>query len=293
MRVAVITGGLDAEREVSMSSAKNIQEVLGLPNSDVFLYPDEIEKFLIQKDKFNIVIPVIHGAGGEDGSLQLLLDQENVRYIFSDPMQHAECFNKKNAKERLQGAQVLSPQTYSRDQLVQGSNVKYPIIAKPASGGSSVGLYIFNNQVDFLNTDIEEGYLFEQYISGREFTIGVVDTPEGVQVLPVMEAKKESQVFDFNQKYSDAAADIEIFPESLDPALEKNLHQIGLLIHEYFQLKDISRTDVIVNDLGDVYFLEVNTIPGMTKKSWIPKMLERDNISFRELLTYWINKKPE
>lgn len=284
MNIAIISGGTGPERGVSISSAEHVFKNINFAEAKIFIYPEEYEKFTETVDDFNIVIPVIHGENGEDGEIQKKLDNLNIPYLFSKLNVHQKCFNKSICKMHVADLGITVPKTYTKDSL---KNVIFPIIAKPISSGSSIDLHFIQNQRDLDSLGFLEDYIYEQHISGREFTIGVVETDSGIQVLPIMEAKTNKAVFNYTDKYSDMAAEIEVFPTELAVALEQELKNLAEKVHISLGLRHLSRTDVIVSDSGEIYFLEVNTIPGMTEKSWIPKMIKKTGLGFSEVLGFW------
>lgn len=290
MNIAIITGGTGSENDVSFRSAEYILKNINFAKITTFDYPKEYKKFLDNINDFDIVIPIIHGEGGEDGKIQEKLDGLNVSYLFSKPEAHKKCFDKFFCKNEVSKIGILSPKTYTKDSL---KNTVFPLIAKPISGGSSINLHFIENQQNLDGLGFSDDYIYEQYISGREFTIGVIESKSGLQVLPIMEVKTNKAVFNYDDKYSDAADDIEIFPIDLSMELECELKNLAEKVHKKLGLRHISRTDVIVSNSGKIYFLEVNTIPGMTEKSWIPKMIKKAGLSFSEILKFWCEKSIE
>lgn len=164
------------------------------------------------------------------------------------------------------------------------------MFAKPACGGSSIGIFFVHSLEEFRRLDIPKEYLLEEYISGREFTVAVINYRGDNFALEVMEAILPNAIFSYEEKYSQSAADIEVFPTNVSDSLLDSLKSQALLAHEHFGLHHLSRSDFIVNQEGDIYFLETNTIPGMSKDSWFPKMLEKNKILFSDLLNDWLKK---
>jgi D-alanine-D-alanine ligase len=286
MNIAIITGGSGLEREISIQSAKYISKMINFGEIQIFNYPEEYECFLKKSSMFDCVIPMIHGDDGEDGKLQKDFENRNIKYIFSNSEAHQKCFNKNITKKYISNLEVSIPKTYQ----FTSKDIIFPIIAKPQSGGSSFNLYFIENQEQLNEIGFIPNYIYEQYILGREFTIGVIDSQEGLIVLPIMEIDKKTAIFSYNEKYSELSKEIEIFPTDMSVALQNILKNTALQIHKRLGLKNLSRTDVIVQN-NKIYFLEINTIPGCTEKSFIPKMINKANLNISEVLKYWIKKE--
>ncbi|MCA9351172.1 ATP-grasp domain-containing protein [Patescibacteria group bacterium] len=280
MKIAIITGGTGPERNTSINSAKYIQSNITFAESETFLYPEDYPVFLEQVNDIDVVIPMVHGYGGEDGTIQKDLEQKGIKYIFSKPDVHALCFDKEQAKVKVAELVYLTPQTYA-------DKVKFPCIAKPQSSGSSDGLFFINSEDELEFLPKNTNFILEEFIQGRELTVGVVEHEGEEMVLPVMEVLKPSKLFTREEKYSDTAGDIEVFLPREDHTLEKRIQNIALDIHKNLGVRHLSRSDFIVTDDGEVYFLEINTTPGCTETSFIPKMIEKAGLSFSELLEYW------
>lgn len=285
MNIAIITGGVTGERSVSISSAENIKEHIDFADVDVYLFPEDEISFFSNKNKYDFVIPVIHGTGGEDGVLQKKLDEFGIKYLFSDYFGHNISFNKQLCKLELEKYNILSPKTFKFN-TVKDSD--FPLIYKIVDGGSSIGVEIIKSLNDLKFLDISNNYLLEQYIPGREFTVGVISGADGkLEALSVVEILKEGLIFDESQKYSDNTENVEICPAKIEKDTEDKLKEVALSVHKLLNLKHMSRSDFILSDGGEIYFLEVNTIPGMTKKSLIIKELKVDGYDLGELLESW------
>ena len=289
MNIVIITGGIGPEREVSINSAEFLATQLTFAYHKTFLYPEEFEYFLSQSEHFDIVIPMIHGAAGEDGSLQKKLKEKYINYLFSDSEIHKKCFHKEICKNLVSELGYNIPKTYN----LESENISFPIIAKPQESGSSDHLYYIEDRQQLDSFNIDKNFILEEFVTGREFTVGVIEYNNMDIPLPVMEIRKNGKIFNQEEKYSAIAADIEIFMEASENALEEKLKDITLNIHKKLGIKNLSRTDFIVTEDNQIYFLEINTIPGCTQTSFIPKMIKKEGISFNELLAYWCKKELE
>jgi D-alanine-D-alanine ligase len=288
MNIAIITGGNNSERKISLESAAHVQKILSIPNSHIFDYPTDRELLLKKRKIIDVCIPIIHGKGGEDGEFQLLLQEIRLPYVFSGPKSHQQTFNKRIAKNTIATDKISVAKEFCI-----GDTFIYSIFVKPISGGSSIGTAIINSSQkleEFIRQNPTIEILAEERIIGREFSVGVIDYINGTQPLPIIEIIPKGDFFDYNSKYNTETLAKEICPADIPDDIKMRLQDAALSIHTVFNCKDISRSDFIVRD-DTIYFLEVNTIPGMTENSLIPKELLVENISFKDLFLYWIKNK--
>ncbi len=281
MKIAIITGGITGEREVSISSAKNIQTLLD-KQASVFVFPEDEQKFMSEYTNFDVVIPMIHGKGAEDGELQNFLEEFGIPYIFSKSTAHAIGIDKIATKKIAQDLGIAVPKEFSL------SDQNFPIFAKPQYGGSTVSSAICNSfdELKRLMSESGETFMLEEVIQGREFSVGVIDRSGEPLILPVIEIIHDG-VFDYDSKYNPDKLAQEICPADIDEVLKQRLQAASLAIHIEIGANHCSRSDFIVTDDGSVYFLEINTIPGMTKTSLIPKMMKVAGIDFRDQILEW------
>jgi D-alanine-D-alanine ligase len=284
MKIALLTGGLSGERSVSIASAKNIAEVLDFAEVSTYTLPEDLEMFLSEYKQFDLAVPIIHGKGGEDGSVQGLLQELGIPYLFSDIEAHAIAIDKRRTKQiaALVGIKV-SPE-------IQGSALHFPLFAKPRYGGSSVSSGICNNSGDLnnLRQQTNEEFILEVPVKGREFTAGVIEYNEETIALPVIEIiTPEETFFDFEHKYNPDNLAREICPANIPTELSLQLQNMALKIHKELGVRHISRSDFIVGQDNEPVFLEINTIPGMTNTSLIPKMLTAAGVEIKTLFKGW------
>jgi D-alanine-D-alanine ligase len=280
MKIAIITGGTSAERDVSIRSAENVKNVIDFAEVTTFIFPEDTNKFLGNYKSFNVVIPVIHGVGGEDGSLQGFLKTLGINYIFSDITAHAIAIDKRITKKITSTLGIN----------VAEKSESFPLFAKPNFGGSSVASKLCNTREE-LNALISQNpnvdFILEEPIIGREFTVGVVECRNEETVLPVIEIITTGSFFDFESKYNPNKLATEICPANIDSNISNELQRQALAIHKSIGVRHISRSDFIVTPENKIYFLEINTIPGMTDTSLIPKMLKEARLSLNNLLREW------
>lgn len=280
MKIAIITGGESAEREVSIRSAENIFKLIDFAQTQIFIFPEEKINFLESVHQFDLVIPMIHGVGGEDGTLQELLESLHIPYLFSGIETHRIGIDKKKTKELVATLGITAP---TEREL-------FPVFVKPRFGGSSVATQLCANseELDTLKkiyTDTD--FLMEEPIKGREFTVGVIQYEKKVEALPVAEIIPKGNFFDFENKYNPEKLAQEICPAHISEDLSSALQKCAVDVHNFLGVKHISRSDFMVTNDNKIYFLEINTIPGMTETSLIPKMVAQKGISVTELLKSW------
>lgn len=280
MKIAIVTGGTTGEREVSLKTAHNIQNHIDFGEVITFVFPEEIRSFLAHYKHFDVVIPAIHGLGGEDGSLQGLLEHLSLPYLFSDIHAHAVAIDKQSTKHVAQSLGVPIPQ----------ETKTFPLFAKPRCGGSSLASKLCHTDqelAELLQANPEFEFITEQPLQGREFTVGIVQHGLTTILLPVIEIVAKDGFFDFESKYNQDKLAAEICPAQISITLTNELQRLSLLVHNNLKVKHLSRSDFIVTPDNQIYFLEINTIPGMTNTSLVPKMLAAANLSLKDLLKSW------
>lgn len=284
MRIAIITGGETGEREVSIASAKNVASAIGFAEHEMFVFPEDQSRFIEQASTFDLVIPVIHGKGAEDGAVQQLCESLNLPFLFSPIEAHKIGIDKVLTNEFAARAGIKTAKRFSR------SNAIFPVFVKPRFGGSSVHTARVESKEEletFLESMVDE-MMIEGAVSGREFTVGVIEqNPGDPEALPVIEIVPKNKFFDYESKYSADHLAEEICPARIERTLTKQLQEAAVAVHTLIGATHVSRSDFIVTESGEIYFLEINTIPGMTDASLEPKMLKQANIDFSGLLEKW------
>ncbi len=290
-KVAIITGGESTEREVSLWSADFVLKALreeGVEAHTIVLPEDSAE---ICSGAFDVAIPMIHGRGGEDGAIQRHLDTFGIPYLFSSPATHEIGIHKEKAKKFAREVEV----NCAKGELVpEISNITlpYPYIIKPVDGGSTIDVVIVKSDADLsAANDVLNKYpsmLTESYVAGREFTVGVLED-EGKEIaLPVAEIIAEDGFFDFDRKYTDGKMAEEVCPADISEELASKLQGAALRVHKAVDARHMTRSDFIVDDSGEIWFLEINTIPGLTRNSLFPKILPIHGKTLGGVLNGWI-----
>lgn len=294
LRIALLYGGFSAEREVSIRGTKKILENLDKIKYQVFLFDPktELDKFIkaAKAKKFDLVFPALHGPLGEDGIIQGLLEILGLPYVFSGVLASSLAMDKERTKKFLLTENILMPRSVVMDKEYKKSElkkIKLPIVVKPICQGSSFGISIVKDKKELVGA-IEEAFKFdkelmaEEFISGREITAAVLGNEKPV-ALPLIEIKpKAAEFFDFQAKYEPGASE-EICPALLDKKLTKKIQDIAVKIHQVLGCRGVTRSDFIIRN-GQPYFLEINTIPGMTETSLVPQAAAKAGLSFSKLL---------
>jgi len=227
----------------------------------------------------------LHGGAGEDGTVQALLDLAGVCYTGSDRLGCSLAMDKEVSKRLMRDAGVATPdwRTGPCDAAEIEAALGLPVVVKASGGGSSLRLTLAHDRAELAAAIEESGswddvVLFERYVEGREFTVGVL----GGETLPVGEIVPDHEFFDYACKYQSEKA-VETFPADIPEALEDRLRALALRTHRALRLRDYSRVDFMVDERGRPWCLEANALPGMTSKSLMPKAAEAAGLGFSEL----------
>jgi len=313
LKIGVLRGGPSPEYDISLLSGANVLEHLKETHNpvDIFIsrkgawHTNGIERSPEKIIKnVDVVFNSIHGVYGEDGRLQDLLSRHGVPYTGSAKIPSAMSMNKNMTKNAAVSLGIKTP-TYlivRKDDDLKNkayeafANIPHPLVVKPVSSGSSLGLYLVNNFSELFSVlesilEVYDSALVEEYISGKEITCTVIDNFRGQNYYstPPIEViyEKSSPVWTYGQRYAEETK--LLYPTTLLERESKIVEEASRLIHQHLELSHFSRSDFIVSPKRGVYFLEVNTIPGMTKKSLLPKSLESIGISFKEFLHHIIS----
>lgn len=292
--IIVLMGGPSAEAEVSRRTGAAIAEALitkGYHVSTLELNPRTVLQD-IENLKGDVVFNAIHGRYGEDGALQGLLEMAEIPYTGSGIMAHSVGMNKKVSKDVFKGAQIPTAESVSyngnlqsKEDIIKDIEAKFslPVVLKPATQGSSIGVTIVKEQgqlakavTDALTYD--PILVVEQYLNGREFTVSVLDG----KALAIIEIIPHSGEYDYTSKYTAGATDY-LVPAPISDTMTKEMQAIGELVYREVQASGAIRVDVMTDDKDNMYVLEYNTIPGMTATSLVPKAAREVGIDFPEL----------
>ena len=311
--VAVLRGGVGDEHDVSLKTGFNVIKHLERnPYKPIDVYIDRAGVWHVRGAPMvatralsgaDVVFNALHGQYGEDGSVQRELDRIGLPYTGSGPLGSAIAMNKVAAKEMLVAHGIKMPRHItlgvSSDLEKQIVNIfrtfPQPTVIKPMNSGSSVGVTLaksFHELWDGIKNAFQysKEVMIEEYVQGREATVGVVDKLRGKTIynLPPVEIilPTDSEIFDYNAKYGGKTE--EKCPGTFSRAQVEELERAAANVHEALGLRHYSRSDFIVTPNRGSYFLEVNTLPGLTNESLLPKSLDAVGISMDEFLDHVI-----
>ncbi len=321
MNVAVLFGGVSAERAISILSGGQVVEALkatghsvtaidaatglvaqndlsslvedakhtidqGIDSTGVGKHCNErysIAVFGELLGEVDVCFPVLHGSGGECGALQRLLEQWNVPYVGSSPVASACAFNKHSAKTAAQEAGILTPRWTLANTAGRATWCGDDHVVKPRSQGSSIGVQLVRSEEQLKGAVAEtlrydDSALVESFVSGRDVTVGILDG----EALSPIEVSGSDDVLSYDVKYRDS--DTTATPVSGDPSLEQALRRTALRAHQVLGLRHLSRIDFRVDHSRRIWFLEANSIPGLTTRSLYPQSASAAGIEFNELV---------
>ncbi len=287
LRITVLAGGDSAEREVSLESGACVAHALRERGHNVLLFDPARRALNEIACDTDVVFPMLHGTGGEDGILQQSLDQLRIPWFGSSAAASALTFDKAATRRILANAGlpvapgIALPHDAKTDQIhIASRRIGYPQVVKPAAQGSSVGISIVDAESEIDRAAIEAArwshtILIEKYIAGREITVPVING----EIYPVIEILPAVRWYDYSAKYSDESTRYHVSPDNM-PA---NLSDIVLAACEVCGVAGISRTDLRIDPDGEPWILEINTIPGMTSHSLVPMSIRAHGQSVGEL----------
>ncbi|MBF0493598.1 MAG: D-alanine--D-alanine ligase [Candidatus Omnitrophica bacterium] len=285
-KIAVLAGGASTEREVSLKSGAAVFNALKGAGVDVKFVDLTEESFgKIGSLGIDLAFLALHGKYGEDGFIQGLLKENNIIFTGSDKTASNLALDKIRSKYKFVERSVSTPGfvVVKRNEKVDARNINVPCVVKPQFEGSSIGIAICETKDDavkaVLATRAYDGdALVEEYIGGRELTVGILDE----KALPVVEIVPEDGYYDFHSKYLSGKTKY-IVPAQLDGSISAKAQDLAIRAHKALGCKHMSRVDIRLDDKNDMYVLEVNTIPGFTEKSLLPMAAKAAGITFPEL----------
>lgn len=294
MKIIVLAGGASAEREVSLESGSNVAQALAARGHAVELVDPGSQPVRNLSLSCDAIVPMLHGTGAEDGTLQEDLNALGIPWLGSSPEASRLTFDKVATRERLQSFGLPVPEGVAFDRSnFQGrlrdliGAVDYPVVLKPACQGSSVGVSILQSDRELLPA-VENVFrwgdigLAERYIAGREVTVPVIDG----ELFPAIEIVPARSWYDYTAKYSDDATKYVV-----NPAIPSGLPEAVLKACEVCGVTAISRTDLRIDADGNFYILEINTIPGMTSHSLVPMSVTSRGMTTGELLERLLRRR--
>ncbi|EJQ51320.1 D-alanine--D-alanine ligase [Bacillus mycoides] len=288
MRIGVIMGGVSSEKQVSIMTGNEM--IAHLDKSKYEIVPITLnEKMdLIEKAKdIDFALLALHGKYGEDGTVQGTLESLGIPYSGSNMLSSGICMDKNLSKKILRYEGVETPDwielTKMEDlKLEELDKLGFPLVVKPNSGGSSVGVKIVNDKnelISMLETVFEwdSEVVIEKYIKGDEITCSIFDG----QQLPIISIRHAAEFFDYNAKYDDTSTVEEVI--ELPAEVQERVNKASLACYKVLKCSVYARVDMMVKD-GIPYVMEVNTLPGMTQSSLLPKSADAAGINYSKLL---------
>jgi len=304
LTVAVLQGGSSAEREVSLASGKNCRAALERAGFTVCTFDTADLSFMdaLLQDPPDVAFIALHGKGGEDGTIQGLLELLEIPYTGSGVLASALAMDKLAAKAVYRRMNLPTPDDYvlrygempdeGMDALCERivGRLGEALVVKPNNEGSSVGVSIVRGR-DELPTALDEALgfdecvLIERFIPGHEIMAGVLEDADGVaSALPLIEVESVSDFYDYHSKYATGGSR-HILPARLDDETTHRCQELAVAAHEALGCRGYSRSDIRLRDGGEAYLLETNTLPGMTETSLIPEAAASVGLGFPELVT--------
>lgn len=286
-KICILTGGIGPERDVSISTGNALAHAVN-ENFPVELIELNEESLPAGIDSdTTVVFPAIHGTFGEDGRLQSLLEEKGISYCGSDSVSSRLCMDKYAAKKAVERASVrVSPGLSFKDPKELNifevlSSLGQDLVVKPIDQGSSVALYVLNGERELRETlhKITPGnWMIEKRVFGREVTVGILNGCS----LGIVEVIPKGGVYDFERKYSPGSTEYR-FPAILDSDIESEVKTFALNSFHACGCRDFARVDFIICEDGNAHFLEINTLPGLTETSLLPKSASCAGYDFMKL----------
>ena len=301
LRAVVLAGGLTFEREVSLSSGTQVWEELARAGVDAEIRDADADLLPgLAASPADAVFIALHGATGEDGALRAVLDLAGVPYVGSPAAACRLAWDKPAAKSVVRAAGATTPDWVALPhstfrELGAGAvldlmvaRLGLPLMIKPASGGSSLGVQKVNRVEDLPAAMVScfaygDTVLVERFVEGVEVALSVIDLGSGPEALPAVEIVPESGVFDYTARYTPGLTEYHT-PARLPDDVAVRAAALAIEVHEVLGLRDLSRTDAIVSPDGEVHFLEVNVSPGLTETSMFPMSVEAAGYELGEVL---------
>ena len=287
MKIAVFMGGISSEKEVSVRTGTAILNSLirqGYNAYGVILDKDNLLTAFIENE-YDLAYLALHGEYGEDGRIQGLLDILGKKYTGCSMISSAVSMDKDLTKKIAQAVGVRTPKSYTRENL---ENIdKFPIVVKPSTDGSTVGLYICHNKEELLDAVEKSGdkdLVIEEFIKGEELSVAVLDG----EPLGVVKIMPKIGLYDYKSKYTAGMTEYE-YPAKISEKSYQEAMEYATIIHNSLKMKGVSRSDFILKD-GELYFLEVNSCPGMTETSLVPKLATLKGYTFDDITRKIVEK---
>ena len=285
-KIAVLMGGPGEEKDVSLKSGQAIKKALNHNGYDVtsIILDTKLEKLVKELLSVDLVFLGLHGNIGENGTIQGFLDALGIIYTGSGPLSSAICMDKNISKIIAKNNGIMTPKWKLCDTVIDDAKMNYPFIVKPNGQGSTVGLRIAHNESELKPAleyafNYDNSVLVEEYIQGRELTVMLIDG----KAQPVCEIIPSHEFYDYECKYT-AGMSKYICPAEIDDNISNYVKKISENLFDLLKCENYSRADFRMDDQNKFWFLEMNTLPGMTDTSLAPISALAAGISFNELI---------
>ena len=285
-KIAVLMGGPGEEKDVSLKSGQAIIKALNHNGYDVtsIILDTKLEKLVKDLLSVDLVFLGLHGNIGENGTIQGFLDALGIIYTGSGPLSSAICMDKNISKIIAKNNGIMTPKWNLCNTVIHDAKMNYPVIVKPNGQGSTVGLQIAHNESELKPAleyafNYDNSVLVEEYIQGRELTVMLIDG----KAQPVCEIIPSHEFYDYECKYT-AGMSKYIFPAEIDDNISNYVKKISENLFDLLKCENYSRADFRMDDQNKFWFLEMNTLPGMTDTSLAPMSALAAGISFNELI---------
>ena len=299
--VLVLAGGLSHERDVSLRSGRRVAEALR--DAGIEVEQRDIDATLLprlQDDPPACVLPVLHGESGEDGAVRAVLDLVGVPYVGSPPEACRVAFDKPVAKTVVSRAGIRTPlgvtlpaETFRElgaAAVMAGlvSRLGLPLIVKPAKGGSALGCNVVRDAAEIPGAMVNafaygDTALVECFVTGTEVAVPVVDVGDGPRALPAVSITPDGGFYDYSARYTAGSPEFQV-PARLDDGVAAECARVAVAAHEALGLRDLSRSDLIIDADGAIWFLEVNVAPGLTETSTVPLSVQAAGLDLGDLM---------
>lgn len=305
-KVGVLLGGDSLEREVSLSSGENVYQALDkrgykAVNIDYQSPMELISRLTEERDRFDVIFNCLHGGIGEDGTIQALLEFLYIPYTGSPVLANVVAMDKLESKKRFKIEGIPTPPCISlpegeikwrklKDKATR--EIGFPLVIKPVSEGSSVGVNILENPTKFekicqkMKAEYQD-FFIEKYIPGTEVTAGILKIGGQHIALPLIELRTKTEFYNYKAKYTPGMTEF-IIPAKLSPKTTRRVKELATAAHHALGCFGFSRVDFRVSPDQEIFALEVNTVPGMTQTSDLPKAAQHAGMEFDLLVEYML-----
>jgi D-alanine-D-alanine ligase len=300
VRVTVLKGGTSLERNVSLRSGARVEDALVRLGHEVLpldVGSDFVDRLMA--DRPDVAFVALHGRGGEDGTVQELLELLGIPYTASGPGGCLRCMDKVVAKHALRDAGIPTPDFFAFSQAAFQDlgaaralpaieeRLEFPIVVKPAAGGSALGIKFARRAADVPGALVaalsyDTKVLLERFVDGRDLAVSVLDGPDGPVALPVVEAIPTGDAYDFEARYEIGATRFAC-PADLPADLAERAQELALAVWRVLGCRGFARVDLMLEG-SDLYVLEANAIPGLTPTSLLPLAADAAGIGFDDFV---------